>query len=270
MPRLRLQNRRLGVINFPFPMESPTCSLLQYDPIFLIWCDEPYGRNSIDEVSKALLRSADPEGDIGALLRVVDWRCHLIAGVALVISELKMKPKLVEALWGAVDAGSWISPQLVVCLASIDPEFSLRAKARMESGCPVVIPQSDTSSEGAATRHVEEAAAGLVGRSAKAITAFLKFQRNPLQPLGEEMARRHVEQGPDSHSERSAKTLSALLYLCSLRSECEPWLARCRSNGSTQRLIALDLHNGGRIAEVWKTQFSRALSAFQSGCKQSL
>ena len=71
-------------------MESPPFSLFQYDPIFLLWCDEPYGRTSIDEVSKALLWSVDREGDIGALLREADWRCHLVAGVALVVSELRL------------------------------------------------------------------------------------------------------------------------------------------------------------------------------------
>ena len=207
-------------------MESLPRSLSQYDPIFLLWCDEPFGITSIDEVSKALLRSADPEDDIGALLREADWRCHLVAGVALVVSELRTKPKLVEALWGAVDAGSWVSPQLGVCLAIIDADFSLRAKARIESGCPVVVRPSTTSAEVA--------------------------------------ARRHDEQGPDGSVERSAKTLAALLYLCSLRPECEPWLIPCRADRSTQRLLALDSHHGDKIAEVWRTKFNRALSAFQS------
>jgi len=245
-------------------MESPPFSRFQYDPIFLLWCDEPYGRTSIDEVSKALLWSVDREGDIGALLREADWRCHLVAGVALVVSELRTKPKLVEVLWGVVDAGSWVSPQLGVCLAIIDPDFSLRAKDRIESGCLVVVPPSATSGEVAARRHVEQAPDGLIGRSAKTIAAFLKFQPKPLPPLGEEMARRHVEEGPDGPVEQSAKTLAALLYLCSLRPECEPWLNRCRADCSTQRLLALDLHHGDKIAEVWRTQFSRALSALQS------
>jgi hypothetical protein len=245
-------------------MESRPRSLSEYDPIFLLSCDEPFGRTSIDEVSQALLRSADPEGDIGALLREADWRCHLVAGVVLVVSELRTKPKLVEALWGAVDAGSWVSPQLGVCLAIIDPDFSLRAKTRIESGCPVVVRPSTTSAEVAARQLVEQAPAGLISRSAKAIAAFLKFKPKPMPPLGEQMARRHIEQGPDGSVARSAKTLAALLYLCSLRPECEPWLISCRADRSTQRLVALDLHHGGKIAEVWRTTFNRALSAFQS------
>lgn len=245
-------------------MESLPRSLSQYDPIFLLWCDGPRGKASVEEVSKALVESADPEGEIGALLREADWRCHLVAGVALAVSELRTKPKLVEALWGAVDAGSWVSPQLGVCLAIIDPDFSLRAKARIESGCPVVVRPSATSGEVAARRHVEQARDGLIGRSAKAIASFLKLHPKQLPPLGEEMARRHVEQGPDGPLERSAKTLAALLYLCSLRPECEPWVNRCRADHSTQRLLALDLHHGDKIAEVWRTQFSRALSAFRS------
>jgi hypothetical protein len=245
-------------------MESlPSGSALsQYDPIFLLWCDEPHGKTGVEEVSKALAESADPEGDICALLSEANWRCHLVASVALVISEYRTKPKVVEALWGALDAGSWVSPQIGVCLASIDPDFSLQAKVRIESGCPVVVRPSATSEGVAATRQVEQAPAGLIGRSANAIATLLKLQPKPLPPLGEEMARRHVEQGPGGPVERSAKTLAALLYLCSSRPECEPWLNRCRADPSTQRLLALDLDHGDQIAEMWGKQFSRALSAF--------
>ena len=254
----------LGMINCRSPMESLPSSLSQCDPIFLLWCDEPHGKISIDEVSKALVQSANPEGDICALLGEANWRCHLVAAVALVISDYRTKPKLVEALWGTLDAGSWVSPQLAVCLASIDPDFSSQAKARIESGCPVLVRPLVNFGEVSVRRHIEQVRPGLIGRFAKEIAALLKFQMKPLPSLGEEGAMRHVAQGPDGPIERSAKTLAALLHLCSLRRECEPWLPYCRANRSTQGLLALDLHHGDQIAEAWRTKFSSALSAFRS------
>lgn len=238
-------------------------ALYNYDPIWLLWCKEPYAKPSIEEVSKALLQSADPEGEICTLLSEADWRSHLIAGVALAISEHGTKPKLVQALWSALDVGSWVSPQLAVCLECIDPDFSLQAKSRIESGCPLVARPSSTSAKAAPTQPVEQGPAGLISRCFRTIATLLK--RQALPPLGEEMARRHVEQGPDGPIERSAKTMAALVYLCSLRPECETWLNRWLAESSTQRLLAVDRHKGDEIAKFWRTQFSNASFAFRSG-----
>ena len=204
---------------------DPPCPLRGYDPSFLLWCDHPHGKVSIDEVSRALVQSTNPEGDILALLSEANWRGHLVAGVALVVSEHKTEPKLVEALWGALDAGSWVSPQLAVCLASIDQDFSLHARARIEGGrSAVLVRQSVNSGEVAVRQNIEQARAGLIGRLVKAIAALVRLQMKPPAPLGKESARRHIEQGPGLPIQLSPKTLAALLYLCSLRPECEPWL----------------------------------------------
>jgi hypothetical protein len=250
-------------------MDSAPCTLSEYDPIFLLWCDTPVGRTSLEEVWRALVRSANPEGEIVALLREANWRSHLVAGVALVISEHGVKRSLVEALWGALDAGSWVAPQLGVCLALIDPNFSLQAKARIESGCRVVARASASPGEVSLNRAVEESPAGFIARFAKALAAFLKSQPRPLL-LGEESARRHSKQGSGGRMELSAKALAALLYLCGLRPDCEAWLNSCRADGCTQQLLALDLDNGEKIADLWRAQFSNALSAFQSGKDQRL
>lgn len=252
------------MINFGSPMESPPSALSRCDPIFLLWCNPPHAKTSLDEVSTALAQSPDPGDDIFALLNENNWRCHLVVGVALVISTHGTNPKLVEALWGALDAGSWVSPQLAVCLASVDPDFSIQAKTRIESGCPVLVRPSGSAVEAVTGQSVGQVPAGLISRFAKVTAALLKFQRKPLPPLGEEMAKRHVEQGPDLPIEKQAKTLAALLHLCRLRPECEPWLNRCRADRSTQRLLALDIHHGHEIAEAWRTQFVNALSAFRS------
>jgi hypothetical protein len=143
----------LGAVNFRLHMESPPSALSLYDPIFLLWCNGPSGKTSIDELSRALIQSADPEGEICALLSQANWRCHLVAGVALVTSGHKTKSQLVKALRGTLDAGSWAPPQLAVCLACIDPDFSLQAKARIESGCPVVVRPSANSYEVSGKAH---------------------------------------------------------------------------------------------------------------------
>jgi len=244
-------------------MQSDPFSLSKCDPIWLLWCDGPRAKTFLEDVSRALIQSTDPEGEIVTLLGDSDWRCHLVAGVALVISEYKTFPQLVKLLWGALDGGSWVSPQLAVCLASIDPDFSVQAKTRIENGCPVVVPPPPASNEAAVGRDVEQSPHGMMSRLARVIAGFLKLQKDSLPPLGQEMAKRHTEQGPDGPVERSAKTLSALVYLCSLRPECEPWLDQCRADPTLRRLLAVDLHHGDKIAEEWSKQFSDALSAFR-------
>ena len=211
------------------PMDSlPFTSVFVPYPhhLALLSCDGAKANEAINALSKALIESTDRDRDISALLHEADWRCHLVAAVALVISEPKPISKLVEVLWTVFDAGSWVSPQLAVCLEYIDSNFSVQAKARIESLCPV--------------------------------------PTLPAASSREEAARRHVEQGPCGPIERSAKAIAALLYLGSLRPECEPWLSRCREDPSVQRLLTHDCDHGDMIAQQWKVLFNLALSAFRA------
>src|SRR5215217_7637161 len=41
------------------------------------------------------------------------------------------------ALWRAVDAGSWVLPQLVVCAHIVDSDFPSQCRDRMRAGAPV-------------------------------------------------------------------------------------------------------------------------------------
>jgi hypothetical protein len=246
------------------PLNSHS-ALRRFDPIFLLWVDGESGDTAIRELSKKLTDSPDPEGDLSALLSEANWRCHLTAAVALVISHKPVNPRLVDSLWEALDAGSWVSPQLAACLSYLAPDFSSQAKKRIEKGCPVVPRYSPTVDGG---QLGERNRMGLGRTIVKSIKAFLKSQP-VLQSLGDEAARRHVEQGPDGSAERSAKSMGALLYLCSLRPDCDLWVKHYRTERFTQRLLALDLHRGDRIAEVWNIQFERALSAYQSNSAET-
>jgi hypothetical protein len=59
------------------------------------------------------------------------WRGQLVACAAIVISGSDVD--LEEALWRALDAGSWVAPQLVVTLFLLDPQFETRAEERLLS-----------------------------------------------------------------------------------------------------------------------------------------
>jgi hypothetical protein len=234
---------------------TPTSALGRYDPIFLLWFGE-HSESSIGKLSEAMTQSPDLEGELCALLNEPNWRGHLTAAVALVISEKAATKKVVEALWEALERGSWVSPQLAVCLSYIDPNFSLQAKACIERCCSVLARRAARSDEATGRPRIQDAPAGLISRCVKAITTFLKRWLE-LSPSGEEAASKHIEQ-------QSAKTAAAMLYLCSLRPDCEAWVTCCRAESRTQRLLALDLDRGGQIAEAWKVQSGRALSVYLS------
>lgn len=81
------------------------------------------------EINCANRNTPDIPEAVSRMLGERNWRTDLVAAAAAVISE---RPTAhVPALWEAFDYGSWVAPQLAVCLRSIDPQFRHAAKDRI-------------------------------------------------------------------------------------------------------------------------------------------
>ncbi len=102
-----------------------------------------------------------------ALLGDPDWRLHLVAAIAVLLS--RDRADLSPALWEAVDRGSWVAPQLAVVLSICDPQFVARAKQRILAGCPVAPPNLPSALE----QHVVAGTGARSERSAKTLAALL-------------------------------------------------------------------------------------------------
>ena len=74
-----------------------------------------------------LLGSPRPEAEVQALVLDDDWRVTL-AGVAAAVA-LGPEPRVGEALWLALEGGSWVAPQLAGAASLLDPRFAERAAA---------------------------------------------------------------------------------------------------------------------------------------------
>ena len=69
--------------------------------------------------------SALPQEVRGLLTSQVGWRVQLIGACAIVCGGLDAETA--QTLWSAIEARSWVSPQLVVAAARADPRFVERA-----------------------------------------------------------------------------------------------------------------------------------------------
>ena len=93
------------------------------------------------------------------LLSDLDWRPTLVAAVAAAL--LPLDTRVTNALWHRFDSGSWVVPQIAAVLASIDPDFQLQARRRLELHCPL-----DSSELRALTMIERHSAAGPAGGQA--------------------------------------------------------------------------------------------------------
>ena len=103
-----------------------------------------------------------------ALLSDLNWRPTLVAAVAAAF--IPLDTRILDALWHRFDAGSWVVPQIAVILATIDPDFQIQARHRLEAHCPL-----DSSELRALTMLERHSAAGPASgaqRSAKAASAL--------------------------------------------------------------------------------------------------
>lgn len=125
------------------------------------------GCRVVIERIRSALRSADASEYIVKQLTDSNWRPHLVAAVAALLS--KDPGDFSSALWSAVDAGSWVAPQLIATLSLTDPEFVANAKRHIQQRCPVSVPMGLSSLE----RHSATGPAGVHQRSAKNLAALV-------------------------------------------------------------------------------------------------
>ena len=106
---------------------------------------------------------------VASMLAEENWRPHLVACIAVLVSP--DKTSFGTALWGALDSGSWVAPQLAVTLRHCDPSFVAEAKRRIAAGCPVTVPHIKVG----LLRHVTTGPASPIERSSKNMAALLRL-----------------------------------------------------------------------------------------------
>ena len=128
---------------------------------------------TIDRIQSALGKNAHAQG-IHAMLSEPNWRPHLVAALAITLNRgefFNFNP-----LWCAIDAGSWVTPQLVVTALFSDPAFASQVVSRIETHCSVTPPQIGVMIE----RHSATGPAGLQERRAKMAASLMSVV--PLVP----------------------------------------------------------------------------------------
>jgi hypothetical protein len=122
----------------------------------------------IDRVEQAM-GSEDAVRAVDALFASPDWRPHLLGAVALILdSGRRFDP---SAMWKAIDAGSWATPQLVTTAYLIDPSFADRLRDRLDATCAVVIAPNLSAVE----RHRATGPATPEQRSAKMLASLVRI-----------------------------------------------------------------------------------------------
>jgi hypothetical protein len=120
----------------------------------------------IDRIQSSM-RSEEVVRWIDALFDDPNWRAHLVGAIAVLLdggARLTTAP-----LWRAIDAGSWVTPQLVVTAYFADPKFPEHLIARLNDRCEIAVP-SDLS---LVARHSATGPGGAVHRSAKLLASLL-------------------------------------------------------------------------------------------------
>lgn len=138
--------------------------------IFLLGLSSEKCQVVIDHI-ESVLASGDAGGWIDVLFDDPNWRPHLVGAIALVLDG--GQHFTTAGLWRAVDAGSWVTPQLVVTAYFVDPKFPQRLVERMEALCPVSVRGSMSPLE----RHSATGPAGTTQRSAKMMASLVFIAR---------------------------------------------------------------------------------------------
>jgi hypothetical protein len=131
----------------------------------------PAASSAVVTIGNVVRQNPNHRESVLALLRDPDWRSHLVAAVAVLLSPARVD--LCPAVWEAVDKGSWVSPQLAVVLSICDPEFVGSAKGRIMTGSPVVPVELASPLE----QHVVAGPGAPSARSAKNLAALLYLVR---------------------------------------------------------------------------------------------
>ena len=119
---------------------------------------------AVELVLDCCRETTNPYRDICRLLADLNWRPHLVAAVAVIVSG--HDPEATRGLWHRIDTGSWVTPQIGVALYLVDRDFEAQSRSRLEAGCPVDM--SDLMSMAGPERHSATGPAGTAYISAKA------------------------------------------------------------------------------------------------------
>jgi hypothetical protein len=128
---------------------------------------------AVQLVTDCCRKTANPYPDIRRLLADSNWRPHLVAAVAVIVSG--HDSEATKYLWHRFDTGSWVTPQIGVALYLVDREFEAQSRPRLEAGCPVDV--SDLMSMTGPERHSAAGPAGTADRSAKTAATLLQLLR---------------------------------------------------------------------------------------------
>ena len=180
--------------------------------------DGPDAKNLVASIMKCCRSPQAPQSVRGMLYRP-DWRPHLVAAIALTM--LPYEEETLEALWRAIDTGSWVTPQLAAAAFLQDKDFSGQARTRVQSGCKLHISQASLRSS------TEEHGAG----------------------------------GAESATRRSAKTAASLARLIKLLPEPPSWTREALSSVAFLELLEEDQDNSGKIAEDWLNSLTKILTS---------
>ena len=103
------------------------------------------------------------------LLRDVNWRPHLVGAIATYYNPTH---ETLAQMWAALDAGSWVTPQLAGILSRLDATFVDSAAARLVHCCPLS-GNPEYSIESPIERHSAQGPAGSHQRSSKSAASLL-------------------------------------------------------------------------------------------------
>jgi hypothetical protein len=122
----------------------------------------------IGRIAQALAADDAVQG-VDALFASPDWRPHLIGAAALILDAgRRLDP---SSMWKAVDAGSWVTPQLVTTAYLVDPSFADRVRERIDAKCAVAVPSNLSPAE----RHRATGPATPEQRSAKLLASLVRI-----------------------------------------------------------------------------------------------
>ncbi len=74
-------------------------------------------------------------------------------------------------MWQSIDAGSWVTPQLVTTAYFVDPSFAERVRERIDAKCAVTVPANLSPGE----RHRATGPATPEQRSAKLLASMIRI-----------------------------------------------------------------------------------------------
>ena len=99
----------------------------------------------------------DSASFVVTLLRDVNWRPHLVGAIATYYNPTN---GTINQMWAALNAGSWVTPQLAGILSKRDTNFVDNAMARLADCCPLSR-DPEYSIESPIERHSAQGPAGL-------------------------------------------------------------------------------------------------------------